>query len=206
MPLFFQQNINEDALLGIWSISEEESYFQQRVQHLPSMAHPLNRKRHLAGRYLLTVLHPAFPLVDIKIAATRKPYLPNDPVHFSITHAGDYAAAIVSHSNKVGVDLEIYTPRVMKVVHKFLSEEERKLLTACTEAPYVMETILWSVKESVYKWYGSGSLDFIKHMQIRRIQKIDEQHFHIHTFCKEEELLVYATCFSTFCLTWVLSK
>ena len=39
-----------------------------------------------------------------------------------------FAAAIVSTKNRVGVDIEMYTDKVEKVKHKYLSAEEQFLL------------------------------------------------------------------------------
>ena len=46
------------------------------------------RLQHLAGRYLLYALFDDFPLEEIVIADTRKPFLENEKYHFSISHCG----------------------------------------------------------------------------------------------------------------------
>lgn len=206
MPLFFQQNINGLASLGIWSITEEEDHFLQEVLMHQHISNSLKRRQHLAGRYMLKVLNPDFPIQQISISASRKPFLKDEKFHFSISHAGEFAAAIISETHRVGVDLEIYTSRVMKVLHKFLSESEQRLVTIHQEEAYVMETLLWSVKESVYKWYGLGGLDFKEHICIQNIRKKNDTHFDVHVLCKENVLVVEGICFPTFCLTWVLTS
>ena len=101
MPLFFQHTINETTKLGIWHIEEEEDFFLAKVPLQKSITHPHKRLQHLAGRYLLQYLFPDFPYTEILIADTRKPYLPNDQYHFSISHCSDYAAVIISAIIKV---------------------------------------------------------------------------------------------------------
>lgn len=203
MPLFFQQNINEETFLGIWSIEEDEDFFLEYASIQRDISHPQKRKQHLAGRYLLNVLSPGFPLAEVKIAETRKPFLPEDLFHFSISHADNYAAAVVSKSERVGVDVEIYTSRVMKVLHKFLTDQEKALLSTLVAAPYVLETLLWSVKESVFKWNGSTNVDFKEHIIIKSIRQIDHTHFAIAVLYRDKPLDVKGMCFSNFCLTWV---
>ncbi|MFZ9301212.1 MAG: 4'-phosphopantetheinyl transferase family protein [Chitinophagaceae bacterium] len=203
MPLFFQQNINEETSLGIWSIEEDEDFFLEYASIQRDISHPQKRKQHLAGRYLLNVLSPGFPLAEVKIAETRKPFLPEDLFHFSISHADNYAAAVVSKSERVGVDVEIYTSRVMKVLHKFLTDQEKALLSTLVAAPYVLETLLWSVKESVFKWNGSTNVDFKEHIIIKSIQQIDHTHFAIAVLYRDKPLDVKGMCFPNFCLTWV---
>ncbi len=110
MPLFYQHNINESTRLGIWHIEEDEAFFLKRVPLKRDVSHPLKRLQHLAGRYLLTELFPDFPLDEILIADTRKPYLADEQYHFSISHCGTFAAAIVSTRHRVGIDVEQAVP------------------------------------------------------------------------------------------------
>jgi phosphopantetheinyl transferase len=125
--------------------------------------------QHLAGRYLLKHLFPDFPNELILIADTRKPFLLNDPYHFSISHCGDFAAAIVSSSNRVGVDVELVSPKIQQVSRKFLNESEETYLVGWKDIPKVyleMQTMIWSAKEAIYKWYGNGEVDFKKHITL----------------------------------------
>ena len=115
MPLVYQQNINACTKLGVWHIAEEESYFSERIRIQQNITHPHKRLQHMAGRLVLTELFPDFPVNQILIADTRKPFLPNNDFQFSISHCGDYAAAIVSQENKVGVDIEISRIKIEKI-------------------------------------------------------------------------------------------
>src|SRR5687768_8575518 len=114
MPLFFQQVIDEYTKLALWKIEEEEGFFSQHVPLQRSITHPHKRLQHLAGRYLLKYLFPDFPIALIQIADTRKPYLKEEDYHFSISHCGDYAGVIVSKNRKVGIDIELVTPKIEK--------------------------------------------------------------------------------------------
>jgi phosphopantetheinyl transferase len=124
LPLFYQHNINEEEKLGIWKIEEDEQFFLSAVPLQRDISHKHKRLQHLAGRYLLQYLFPDFPYSLIKIADTRKPFLNNESYHFSISHCDNYAAALVSKNNRVGVDIELVVPAIEKIQHKFLSDEE----------------------------------------------------------------------------------
>src|ERR1035437_5708729 len=113
MSLFYQHNINRDTKLGIWQIEEPESFFLEKVPLIPDVTHFHKRLQHLAGRYLLAFLFDDFPLEEILVADTRKPFLEKEQYHFSISHCGNFAAAIVSRSSRVGVDVEMITPRIL---------------------------------------------------------------------------------------------
>src|SRR3978361_1970530 len=126
MPLFYQHNINENTRLAVWKLEEPESFFTASVMLQREISHPHKRLQHLAGRFLLQYLFPDFPYEEILIADTRKPYLPNEQYHFSISHCGNYAAAIVSSTHRVGIDIEMPSAKVERIAHKFIHENESK--------------------------------------------------------------------------------
>ncbi len=168
MSLFYQHNINESTRLAIWHIEEDEAFFLKRVPLKRDVSHPMKRLQHLAGRYLLTELFPAFPLSEILIADTRKPYLPDEKYHFSISHYGHYAAAIVSSRHRVGVDVEKSNPAIERVRNKFLSDHESRIaFDGIDKSGHRLRqlTLLWSAKESIFKWYSLGKVNFKEHMQ-----------------------------------------
>lgn len=167
MPVFFQQQINETTRLGVWKIEETEAFFKGNVPVHRDVTHPRKRLQHLAGRFLLQYLFPDFPYEQIQIADTRKPFLPDERYHFSISHCGDYAAAIVSRTRRVGVDVEETEDRILRIKDKYLSPEEQELFIADPLYPdFRLLTLLWSAKESVFKWYGEGEVDFRRHIRL----------------------------------------
>ncbi len=175
MALFYRHNISETTRLGIWHIAEPESFFTSEVPAQRSITHPHKRLQHLAGRYLLKTLFPDFPHQLIAIADTRKPFLSNEAYHFSISHCGDYAAAVVSSTEQVGIDIEVPTATVEKIRRKFLHAEELALLEQFytpdsdvpNRSPWLRSlTTLWSAKEAVFKWYGRGGVDFSEHIRL----------------------------------------
>ena len=107
MPLVYQQNINATTKIAVWHITEPEDFFLVQVPLQREIRHWHKRLQHLAGRLLLKELYPDFPVALIQIADTKKPFLENEPYHFSISHCGDYAAVIVSKTYRVGVDVEL---------------------------------------------------------------------------------------------------
>lgn len=168
MPIFFQHQINETTRLGIWKIEENEGFFQNTVPLQRDVTHPHKRLQHLAGRFLLQFLFPDFPYELIRIADTRKPFLPNEQYHFSISHCGDYAAAIVSRDQRVGIDIEIPVEKIVRIREKFLHKEE---ITQFPVSDIRDLTLFWSVKEAVFKWYGDGGVDFREHIHLQQIRE-----------------------------------
>ena len=199
MPIFFQHRINETTRLGIWKIEETEEFFKNNVPQHRDVTHPHKRLQHLAGRFLLQFLFPDFPYELIQIADTRKPFLPNEQYHFSISHCGDYAAAIVSSDKRVGIDIEIPSYKAEKIKHKFISEKDQ-----VAHQDQNFTTLLWSAKESVFKWYGDGGVDFREHIHLIK------QHEGLESidcfFTKDQtRLSIHYRQFEHLVLAWVMS-
>jgi phosphopantetheinyl transferase len=176
VPIFFQHQINPTTRLGIWKIEETEEFFLGNVPLHRDVTHPRKRLQHLAGRFLLQFLVPSFPYELIRIADTRKPFLANDAFHFSISHCGDYAAAIVSSDKRAGIDIEIPVDKIEKIKDKFLSKKEISEFEINEFKTYNSEliTTLWSAKEAVFKWYGNGGVDFKKYIQLQKMNEGNE--------------------------------
>lgn len=231
MPIFFQQEIDAVTRLAIWKIEEEESFFRVPLQR--EITHPHKRQQHLAGRYLLRYLFPDFPLELIKIADTRKPYLEDEAYHFSISHCSDYAAAIVSKNKRVGVDIEVPSPKVEKIKHKFLHPEELAMVNGewsmvngesdkLQAASYKQEalqqhnsklqtpnhklTLLWSAKEAVFKWWSYGSVDFSEMIRLQPFELQPSGSFEGFFQSKEGDwpLVLHYRLFHQLCLAWVV--
>jgi len=203
MPLFYQHNINDTSRLAVWHITEPENFFLKKVHLQKEINHPHKRLQHLAGRYLLQLLHPGFPLHLIEIAESNKPLLQDESFHFSISHCGDYAAAIISENESAGIDVELITSKVQSIHHKFLSADELQLLP---EANNNFLTLFWSCKEAVYKWYGKGGVDFKDQIIIKNISVKNNSGIVECIFMKEadKDLNIYFQLFNNLCLAWVI--
>jgi len=212
MPLVYQQNINEVTKLAVWHITEHEDFFLKKVMLSNTITHPHKRLQHLAGRYLLPELFDHFPLELIKIADTKKPFLADEAFHFSISHCGDYVAAIVSKSNRVGVDIEVISEKVQRIKDKFLSPEEQQMLTEIYDVHHSMHnvqllTLAWSVKETMFKWYGLGGVDFREHLNIKNISLRDNEFLAHCVLLKHEpvQLNLHGLIFNNNFLTWLVT-
>ncbi|MBL7742121.1 MAG: 4'-phosphopantetheinyl transferase superfamily protein [Chitinophagaceae bacterium] len=206
MPVFFQHQINENTRLGIWKIEETEDFFKGNVPQHRDVTHPHKRLQHLAGRFLLQFLFPDFPYELVQIAETRKPFLSGEQYHFSISHCGDFAAAIVSRNSRVGIDIEIPVEKIDKIKNKFLSEIELAEFKIgphfTSDLPFI--TLLWSAKESVFKWYGEGGVDF--RTQIRLLS-IDPGTENIEAYFAKTntQFIIHYRQFEHLNLAWIIN-
>ncbi len=209
MPLFYQHNINDTTKLAVWKIEEDEDFFLSKVPLQKTITHPHKRLQHLAARYLLQYLFPDFPYDEMLIANTNKPYLPYEQYHFSISHCGNYAAAIVSSTERVGIDIEIPKEAIFKIVHKFLHDEELKIFNIeysilNIQSPQ-LPTLLWCAKEAMYKWWGWGEIDFSEMFRINYFDLKEEGIMHTN-FVKDsinQSLLLHYKQFENISLVYV---
>lgn len=233
MPLFFQHIISPNTQLAIWQIEEDESFFLEKVSLQRSITHPHKRLQHLAGRYLLRFLFSDFPDEEIEIASTRKPFLPNEQYHFSISHCGNFAAAIVSKNERVGIDIELITDKVAKIAHKFLNDEEKsivnsqrlienhEMINVKREIPnnetntfkalsftshfsqFTVLTLFWCAKETVFKWWGKGEVDFKQHIQLNNVDASKPSFNAVFTKLSVPQLLtINYQVFDDLCITF----
>jgi phosphopantetheinyl transferase (holo-ACP synthase) len=96
-----------------------------------------------------------------------KPYLSNDTRHISISHSHDKLAIIVNEHESTGIDIELIRDKVLKIKHKFLTNEE--LLEANDDVEKLL--VYWAAKETLYKIYGLKEVDFIAHLFVKPFTK-----------------------------------
>ena len=206
MPLVYQQNINDHTKIGVWHISEPENFFLKEIEINQAISHPQKRLQYLAGRYLLKEIENGFPIIEIEISFSKKPYVKGGQFHFSISHSGNYVAAIISKKNIVGIDIELPQSKINNIKHKFISDSEALLLSTISMQDEYRNTLAWSIKEAVFKWYGEGQVDFIKHINIQSVEAVENYFRADIVFKKSTDILLKANAifFEGYYLVWVI--
>ena len=190
--------------MAVWKIEEPESFFTEQISVPIPPSHPVKRLQHLAGRYLLKTIQPDFPLEVIQARPGEKPFLPDHTFHFSISHSDKTAAAIISKTQPVGIDLEMITDKALRVAHKFLSEEEMQLIGNDSKED---ATLLWSIKETVFKWYGLGSVDFREDMHIKKLSLNQAENIAECFFRKKNQMLnVHFMRMGNMVVSWLINN
>jgi len=190
--------------MAVWDIEEPEAFFMEQISIPVTPYHPAKRLQHLAGRYLLKLMHPDFPLEAIQSKSGEKPFLYDQTYQFSISHSGKIATAITSKMLPVGIDVEIITEKALRVAHKFLSAEEVKLIEHGT---HEKATILWSIKETVFKWYGLGSVDFIQDIQIKNLSFNQDENSATCFFRKTDQIVnIHFIRMEDMVVSWMVSS
>lgn len=165
MGLIYSKNTDLGSKVGIWKITETESELKSRLSHLKDIPEVQNHRtlQWLAARAILLELYGDSTL-EIEKDSFGKPFLPKSNSFISISHCGDYAAAIISNQEFAGIDIEKVNSRIKRVGHKFAVEKEKQILSKHKEEEALH--IIWGVKESLYKLYGRREIDFIDNLEI----------------------------------------
>lgn len=175
MPLVFKKNIAENCWLALWHITEsnetlhqmlDDGFIEHNKEHRIQSA---NAKHYLSSRLLISQHYSEHSIQLIK-DAHNKPHVLLGPkeIPVAITHSYDYAAVMVGGEMGLGIDLEKVDPRVGRVKKKFMHTYELEF--AGNESQILEQTLIWSAKETLYKIYGKGQLDFRDNMKIDPFQ------------------------------------
>lgn len=136
-------------------------------QKLQSFKHIKRRREYVATRVLRTLHFGNEKILYNEIGA---PYIDGEGF-ISISHANNAVGMAYCKEFPVGLDLEPIHEKVMRVKHKFLSEEENKTLDSSSVEEMIK---VWSGKEALYKMAGRKSIIFSEHLHL---EKLDAQNW-----------------------------
>lgn len=113
---------------------------------------------HEAGRQLLARLYrqeTGEALPPISKTPRGKPYFPDSPWHFSISHTPKHAFCVLSRRN-VAIDAEEADRDInLRLAEKILSPSEKKQFDAAPDKRKALLTF-WVLKEAAAKLSGEG--------------------------------------------------
>jgi phosphopantetheinyl transferase len=170
MPLIFKE-VNNSHSIACWKHTEDISFFEEKMSYRSNASHPERKKQQLSSRMAIFELDSHFPFDQVEHFNNGKPILKSSAIAFSLTHAKEIAGAIISQNGQVGIDIEKISDRVLKIEQKFLHREELALLPINKPERVRLATLLWTVKETVYKCFGISAVDFSHDICIKSIDK-----------------------------------
>jgi len=168
MPLFYSHE-EENFQMAVWKMDEEldelliqSSLSAADLARVNSFTHSARKKEWICIRLLMKTLNQNIPISYLE---SGKPFLENSTAHISISHTKEFAGLIISGSRVVGIDLERIHPRIEKIAHKFVSDEENKFLNGKNDLEKLF--VVWGVKEVLFKMYSIGELIFKEHLLVK---------------------------------------
>jgi phosphopantetheinyl transferase len=176
MPLYKSISINFQTTVKIWKIDETYNELFSPLDLKPeSLERVLGMKSELHQRGFLSVRHLlrefGYTDQDLYYDNTGKPHL-KDGKHISITHSFNFSGVIVS-DHEVGVDIEMQRDKIGIIAKKFVDYEFDYLDT--TSEDYVRKlTVIWGIKESLYKLFATPGMLFKAHFLVIPFMLQDE--------------------------------
>lgn len=155
MPLYKKLEQGEYSL-GIWRIEEDISFFKNRIESNSQINNEGKRLQWFATRYLAQ--HVFGEPIEVSNYANGKPHIINSIQHISISHTANFAGVVISNTHNVGIDIEFINPKIERIAHKFLTPAETELIDSNERIEKLI--LYWSAKESLFKFYGLGAIDF----------------------------------------------
>ncbi len=163
MPVVYTRTIIPDSMLSVWHATEGADTLlgqldlDQEDEAIYSSIRNQSRKLQWLGcRMALSHLMQT-PEIGIRYNEYGKPLLISGKANISFTHSGAYAAAILSTTSNVGIDLEPVREKISRVAERFLSTQELSLASGKERLEIL--TLFWSVKETLFKINGKPDLD-----------------------------------------------
>jgi 4'-phosphopantetheinyl transferase EntD len=168
MPLYKSISVNSKTSVKIWKI--EESYGAllspldlktESLERVLSMKSNLHQRGFLSVRHLLREF--GYTDQDLYYDGNGKPHL-KDGKHISITHSFTFSGVIIS-DNEVGIDIEKQRDKIGIIAKKFV-EYELNYLNKDAEDYVRKLTVIWGIKESLYKLFATPGMLFKTHFLV----------------------------------------
>lgn len=171
MPLHKVISLSPNTKLYLWKITEDLDFLFENVtlkdsslQRIEGMKSEGHQKGFLAVRMLLQ--HNEYTDFDLYYDEFGKPHLKPQgcsikDVEVSISHSHDFSALVIS-GQKVGFDMEILKDKTLKLAPRYMDVSHLENLSK--EDELIKATVVWGIKESVFKIKNEIGISFKDHI------------------------------------------
>ena len=168
-----------NSKISIWKMEEDLEELQIifpkiNISHLNSAK---KKKEFLSVRILLNKLNPNYEITYNKYGSPQL----SDGKQISISHSNTFAAIIISEKN-VGIDIEEISDKALQTASKFINKNNLVNLTN------EKATLIWCVKECIFKLFQKGNIDFKKDIKIESFDTKEKSKLNCNF--KGEEIIV----------------
>jgi|TARA_B110000091_G_scaffold34769_1_gene36963 4'-phosphopantetheinyl transferase len=152
MPITHKIEKGEASIL-VWEITETLEGLLDLYGNINTSNYTSEKrkKEHLISRLMVNKICKNGAIIYNEFGA---PELDNAK-HLSISHSNELVTIIISNK-KTGLDIEKISEKALRTASKFVAEKNLMKLNK------EKATLIWCIKEAVYKWHQKGGIDFIK--------------------------------------------
>lgn len=190
MPFYRKILVNQTTSIFIWKIEEDFNTLFREVKlkdtslaRLETMKSESHQKGFLAVRMLLQYIgysdfdlfYDAFgkPNLKYEVISEKNEGIKNDKdvgiqhpttgiKHISISHSFDFSCICISDEKIVGIDVEVLKPKICSIAPRFMDVKHLENLN--NEDKIKKATVIWGVKESIFKIKNEKGISFPKHI------------------------------------------
>jgi len=211
LNIFFEHKIKNETEVSVIQINDNQQFISeyQFQNKLDFKKNTLSEKRlkEVAAQYALIAHLLNGDDFELRYEPSGRPqlWIGERQRKISISHSGDYVAVLLSDSEYYGVDVQIIKKKIKNLAHKFLNENEMNLIQGTSEDELAhLLTACWCTKETLYKMYGKGFIDYqnlftIKNLHTDSSNKIIAEatfdnithQFQLYVHTTEDFVLVY---------------
>ena len=174
MPLHKIIHINENTTAYFWHITEDVTSLFRAVSlrdtslfRLEGMKSEEHQRGFLAVRMLLQ--HLGYTDYDLTYDEAGKPHL-SDGKHISISHSHEFSCICISNK-LMGIDLEKLKEKTLKIAPRFMEVKHLENLSISEQMEKA--TVIWGVKESIFKIKNEKGISFPEHISERKFDLKD---------------------------------
>ncbi|WP_340067124.1 4'-phosphopantetheinyl transferase family protein [Ascidiimonas aurantiaca] len=167
MPLYKTIPVNTATTVYIWKIEESVQELEKNIEltsrcrsRIDDMRSEIHQKGFLSVRQLLKIA--GYKPSDLFYNTSGKPHLTNG-YQISITHSFIFSAIIISSENEIGIDIEKEREKIQIIAPRFMRYELNYLKNGNLVKPM---SVIWCVKESLYKAFAAKGLSFRQHIKV----------------------------------------
>ena len=179
--------------LGIWKIEEDESFFRNELQldeheneFLSTIKAENRRLQWLSTRLLIRrIINPKGQIL-MEWDDFGKPIIINYDFEVSISHSNEMVSVIVG-DRKSGNDIERKDRKVERIARKFIRDDEFAFIEEEIATDYYIT--IWAAKETMFKFYGGGGIDFKEHMSVKPFKMEEKGEFEMEYLKGGNEML-----------------
>ncbi|MBC6990604.1 4'-phosphopantetheinyl transferase superfamily protein [Hymenobacter sp. BT491] len=172
MPFHSATPLPNQAVLGLWQLTEPSTelaallpYPERYAELQPGGRDETRATQWWAGRALAHTLSQELnlPPALLRNDANGRPHFDGQPdFAVSLSHSGEWVAAVVAPRGRVGTDIELVRTKAQQLAPRFLSETER----ADAGDDATKYSLYWSAKETLYKLHSRRGLVFKEQIRL----------------------------------------
>lgn len=202
------KTISPVSKLGLWRMNEPWEDLlgmldlpASEMEVFESISKEKRKREWLACRVLLKEMLGQNAAIGYD--AERKPHLAGGDMEISMSHSGEYVCVYLCKGASVGIDIQQMKPSISKGAFYFLNDAE--LQWAGLENNVQMH-LMWSAKESVFKYAGDASVDLKKHITINPFSGNQNGRFEVNLQKDDlpETIQIQFDTFEDYVLTWTI--